>query len=79
MEIEFECTYCGKKWKSFPRTQSEVEKTLCDKCGDSTLKVRDASKNKVDYYEGCPPFPEKQEAPEQYNFIMADDYGESRD
>lgn len=59
MEVEFECTYCGKVWKSHPRSQVEIEAARCSKCGDTTLKVREASKSKVDYYQGSPPFPEK--------------------
>lgn len=57
--VEFECTYCGDKWNAFPRNHIEVEAEICKKCGDSTLKVRDALKSKIDYYKGSEPFKSK--------------------
>lgn len=59
MIVELECTYCGKKWQIQSVNQAQIESSKCIKCGDSSLKIRDASKSKIDYYEGCPAFPDK--------------------
>lgn len=79
MVVELEFTYCGKKWNHVARSQAEIELMKCSKCGDSGLKVRDASKSKIDGYAGCPPFPEKKNAAKdiQYYGLPDDYYGSS--
>ena len=50
------CQYCGNSWETnyIPR-----DRVYCSKCNDSAIKIKERSKEKVDFYEGCPPFPEK--------------------
>lgn len=57
--VELECMYCGNKWQRLCRSKEEIEAQKCNNCGDSTLKVRDASTAKMNYYAGSKPFPEK--------------------
>lgn len=60
MRIHLSCTYCGTKWEAFANSKESIEDMKCGICGDSTLEVRDASKmEKIDYYAGSPPFPDK--------------------
>jgi transcription elongation factor Elf1 len=85
MKIELECTYCGKKWEATVYNKQMIEAMSCSKCGDSNLKVRDLAVakidtystkenavSKVDYYQGCPPFPEKKRTQDWGE--MYDDY-----
>ena len=61
MKLELECTYCGHRWvKDFYNKHSATHER-CPHCKDSNLKARDVKESKVDYYQGCPPFPEKKE------------------
>jgi len=86
MKIELECTYCGKKWEATAYNKQMIEAMSCSKCGDSNLKVRDravskidtyttkeTTVSKVDYYQGCPPFPPKKLEPDWT--YMGMDYG----
>jgi NAD-dependent SIR2 family protein deacetylase len=57
MRVELECTYCGHKWEKTAYNKESIESEVCPHCKDSTLKVRDLSTSKVDYYKGSPPFP----------------------
>jgi len=57
MKFNCECMYCGHKWENEIFVADYVNTQVCPKCGDSNLKIKDAKADKVDYYEGCPPFP----------------------
>lgn len=59
MRVELECTYCGKKWEKIAYNKQSIESEVCSRCKDTNLKVRDLDTTKVDYYQGCPPFPSK--------------------
>lgn len=61
MTVELECTYCGHKWEKTVYNKQSIENEKCPHCGDSTLKVRDASTSKIDAYKGSPPFPPKRD------------------
>lgn len=49
------CKYCDKhsEINYLPQT-----KQYCSDCKDSNIKVIDLRTDSVDYYAGCPPFPE---------------------
>lgn len=59
MKVSIECTYCGHLWIETIYHQSVLEGKTCKNgdCKDRKLIVRDI-KGKIDYYKGCPPFPE---------------------
>jgi hypothetical protein len=58
--LYFTCTYCYNKWeKSVYSSDSSLSHIKCAKCGDRNVIVKRASEEKVDYYQGSPPFPEK--------------------
>jgi transcription elongation factor Elf1 len=71
VNILFECTYCGHRWEEEIWNQSRIESTKCSKCGDSKLKAKDAAVAKIDGYKGCPPFPEKKEKDDGYNYFRS--------
>lgn len=56
MRIELECTYCGRKWEMEIYNRLQVQGVKC-KCGHTKLRSKDMA-GKVDYYKGCPPFPD---------------------
>lgn len=56
MLVEIECTYCGFKTERQLYIKSNI---TCDKCGDKKVKLRDRDREKIDYYQGAPEFPEK--------------------
>jgi len=58
-ELEFTCKYCDNKWNKFIYSYDSNDKISCIKCGGRDLIIRDASKEKIDYYEGSPPFVKK--------------------
>ena len=62
MRIQLECHYCGHKWEDTVFNKSAIEGMRCrnGNCNDSNLTVRDLAA-KVDYYQGCPPFPVKED------------------
>ncbi len=59
MMVQLECTYCGKIWKAYAHTKAAIEAMNCTRCGDTSLKITNLEDSKIDYYKGCPPFPEK--------------------
>jgi hypothetical protein len=61
MQVEIECTYCGHKEQDDVYNQYSLHGRRCKKCKDSNLKFKDLTQTKIDYYQGCPPFPEKKE------------------
>lgn len=61
MHLHLTCRYCGNKWEAFANSKEAVEYMSCGICGDTGVEVRDATKvQKIDYYVGCPPFPDKE-------------------
>ena len=50
------CQYCDNNWEA---NYVPNQKVFCSKCGDSHIRVIDIGHERVDYYIGCPPFPEK--------------------
>lgn len=77
MVVEMECTYCGQKWQETTMNPTSLVNTRCSKCGDKTIRMKDVTKTKVDYYQGCPPFPAKKE--KGYYTGFPDDYYGSTD
>lgn len=69
MTLLLECTYCGKTWQRTFYSQEEAKNESCSKCGDKQLKAKEANKAKVDYYEGCPPFPPKDQSVNLQDFF----------
>jgi hypothetical protein len=59
MKVHIMCRYCGFKLVKEIYGQSSLENEKCIKCGDRDLDVKEFSKSTVDYYQGCPPFPDK--------------------
>lgn len=59
MIIEMECEYCGNKWEAGAIELADIGRPICLKCGDKNIKLKDASKSKVDYYQGSPAFSKK--------------------
>lgn len=53
-KYEFICQYCGFAWKH----AYTPSKLVCDKCKDTNIRVINLDTEKVDYYVGCPEFPE---------------------
>lgn len=51
---EFICLYCGFTWK-LAYTPTNL---VCDKCKDTNIKVVDLQVERVNYYAGCPDFPD---------------------
>lgn len=49
--LECECTYCGLTWKDEFSTKQEVEDSECPGCGDTSLKIREVTKNNCYGYE----------------------------
>lgn len=59
MEVRLECLYCGHKWLKTYWTRPTKGSERCSICNDSRLKIREVNPaDKIDYYVGCPPFPE---------------------
>ena len=60
MILSIECMYCGHCWEHELHTSKNTPELQCIKCNDMNLKVKDKNNSKkVDYYQGCPPFPLK--------------------
>lgn len=53
------CNYCGLRTEKDIYNKSYLEDYKCTKCGDKDIIVKDASKEKVDQYVGCPEFTKK--------------------
>lgn len=51
---ELTCTYCDHKWES---NYLDKDKLRCIRCGDRFIMVINIAKDKIDYYQGSPPFP----------------------
>lgn len=66
MLVDVECTYCGQKWEENVYNQSSLHDMKCKYCKDKNLKFKDKDKSKIDYYQGCPPFPEKPKDDDRY-------------
>ena len=72
MTVELECMYCAHRWEKTVYNKQSIEAEVCPRCGDSSLKVRDATTSKIDAYKGCPPFPPKKKEPPDWTFMGAD-------
>lgn len=60
MLMHLTCQYCNHSWKEHFYNKEAIDHSRCPICKDTSLTVRDAAsmKDKIDYYAGCPPFPE---------------------
>lgn len=76
MKYYIECTYCGYGWVAAFYNKSYLASTTCSKCNDKHLKIKGLEDVKIDYYVGCPPFPEPKRNNEDSTqpFITFDDY-----
>lgn len=78
VDLKVECLYCGNRWNHsvWALTKPSDIDVKCEACGETKqLRVKDAAdKNNVDYYAGCPPFPEpeKEEEPEEFKIELED-------
>jgi hypothetical protein len=74
MKFTLECTYCGNIMIEEARSQNYLSTKFCDSgnCKDKNLIVRNYD-DRIDYYKGCPPFPEKEK--EGSGTIETDEYG----
>lgn len=63
MKIHVTCNYCGNKWDDFITSMDFKTRLNCEICNEaSQLKVREEKPgDKIDTYQGCPPFPEDKE------------------
>lgn len=59
MRVQLSCYYCGNIWIETIYGQSALNNKRCPICNDRHLKHRDMASASVDYYIGCPPFPEE--------------------
>lgn len=55
-EYRLVCQYCDESWEINYFPHKEI---YCSKCKDTNIKIVKLSTDKIDYYVGCPPFPEK--------------------
>lgn len=60
MNIHITCLYCGYNWSEQAFSATAITKK-CLACGDKNLKVKSEEESKIDYYQGSPPFPKKEE------------------
>ncbi len=60
MVVELTCTYCGYVTTKDIYSKLGIEKERCMKCNDRHLKIRDRYATDINYYEGCPPFPDEE-------------------
>jgi len=56
MIVQIICDYCGHKWEKQVYIKAALEDLKCQKCGDKHIKFKDLDENKIDYYQGSPPF-----------------------
>lgn len=58
MKVALECTYCGYKWIVEVYNEESLRNKTCTRgnCRHKHLIAKDLN-NKIDYYEGSPPFP----------------------
>jgi len=56
------CLYCDHKTDIDYQPSGFI---VCNKCGDSNLRMVDLRKSKIDYYAGSRPFPPKPEKKEE--------------
>lgn len=54
------CQYCNHTWEWDYIPNHSLS---CTYCNDKNVRVIDNKVNKVDYYAGSPPFPEKKDIP----------------
>lgn len=48
------CEYCNFSWEVNYVTKDRI---FCTVCNDPNLRIIDLASTKIDYYQGCPPFP----------------------
>lgn len=63
MNLKFTCNYCDCKWDLKLYNESSVKNQRCPKCRSYDSKVVKKEDITVDYYVGCPAFPDKKEEP----------------
>lgn len=76
--IELSCQYCGFAWHAQAYSKESIDSMSCDKCGDTSLTVKPLT-NKIDYYQGCPEFPEPEIELEDNNTEVIDPYARWND
>lgn len=70
MRLYFQCTYCGDAWSQMVYSKHVPSDLRCALCNDRHIQVKEVSIKKIDYYQGCPPFPEdlEEKSIEYYGF-----------
>lgn len=60
MQIKSKCPYCGVTELIHVQFENDLKDLRCYHCDHHTLQFeRLAPHDNIDYYVGCPPFPEK--------------------
>jgi DNA-directed RNA polymerase subunit RPC12/RpoP len=68
-KISAECTYCGYKWLQEYYNEYLLLSLKCVKCNDKKLKLKNPSENKINTYDGSPPFKDDIDAENLDNII----------
>lgn len=67
MPFDLECLYCGKKWQENYFTKYNYPR--CSVCKDKNIKIKEIRDHeKVDYYEGCPPYENETKKQKDFDF-----------
>lgn len=69
MELTCTCQYCGYKWTLKTFSKEAIKSIQCLICKDTNIRVVDDKNSKIDYYEGCPAFPEKKTEEEEKSIL----------
>ena len=59
MRVKFICKYCDNKWTRNVYSNPVPKQEECTKCKDRNVRYIVLDEDRVDYYEGCLPFPTK--------------------
>lgn len=76
MELEAVCNYCGNEWvikRAFTANPKDVR---CPVCSDKSIKFKKLEDKFIDYYQGCPPFPERNEIDNRDEYPDMFDYSD---
>lgn len=66
--LELECKYCGAKFNKNVYSYNSLEYEKCFKCGSSDFMYKDLNKDKIDYYQGAPAFPQEKKDEKDVNY-----------
>lgn len=58
MQYLLTCLYCNNSWRIKVYSNIKLE-GKCSKCHDTNISIKELDKSRIDAYQGCPPFAEK--------------------